>query len=244
MPIRRVRRFLGVVAIAALAACASGKSNMGDGGDPPDAGQLGPTFDAAPRPDAADVGGGGGPVSLTQSTSMTVAELNSVACGNDFFTTESSYYRVFDLPAGGVTGAVTISNVSVGIETALSGGGVSQPATVKLHTLSGSMPTTTFNRTSLTQIGTAEVTVADQDLAVLQVPVSANVPAGSKLVVEFFVPDGEADENTLYVGTNDAGETGPTFVRDGCGGADEPTTLGSLGVDGVHWVLEVSGEEQ
>ncbi|HUS66486.1 MAG TPA: hypothetical protein VMZ28_18240 [Kofleriaceae bacterium] len=220
---------------AALGGCAKGESDHGGGGGA-DAGRL---PDAGPRPDAGpdfDSGPTGGtPVTLTQSTSMAITADNSVACTDTDtgFNTEASYFRLFDLAAEGITTPLEVSQVSFGIETATGAGG-NQPATVNLYALTGAFT----NANLATTAGTASVSVADQTSTVLAVPITGTIPVGSKLVVELTVPDG-AEGNALYVGSNAAGESGPTYVRDGCGGADEPTPLADLDVAGMHWVLSV-----
>lgn len=229
-----------VLLCGALAACAKGERD-GGGGGAADAGRLpdaGPRIDGGPDIDSG--GGGGGPVTLTQSTSMTVtAENNTVWCANGLnFTTEASYFRVFDLAAEGIAGAFTINKVSVGIDGAVGADGT-QGASVKLHTLTGDLATGT-----LSPLTSVDITVTDdQAVSVIDVPVTATAPAGSKLVVEFFIPDGTGPENTLYVGTNNAGQSGPTYVRDECG-ADQPTDISTIDADFAdeHWVLSVDGE--
>src|SRR5690606_40619798 len=86
----------GFLVCAALAcACATGQSPAdGDddgGGDDtggPDAGDVTPLPDAGAPPDAMT---GGRAVTLTHSASMTITDLNSIACANELtgFTAES-----------------------------------------------------------------------------------------------------------------------------------------------------------
>lgn len=246
MQIRRRVAFALVGLLALEVGCAKGRSSGdgdGDGGD-----------DTTERPDAAgqdeipdaggglpDAGGGGDPVTLTHSTSMSVEADNSVACYNSVFgyTRRSSYYRVFDLAAMGMTRPLAVSQVTVGIERARSGSGNGQPATVKLHTLTGA-----FTVANLTELARQATTVDDQELQLIVVPVAATVPAGSTLVVEFLVPNGEANLNALFPGSNNDGQSGPTYVRDDCGGAAQPTDVGSLGFPDMHLVLSVDAITQ
>jgi hypothetical protein len=244
-----IRRRIATIAFAALglAGCAKGQTDDPGGGgadatpDQPDAGGGG-RIDAGggEEPDAG--GGGGGPVTLTQSSSNAILDDHSIACYNSTwgYTTQNSFYRVFDLPAAGVTGPLAVETVSVGIETALSGDGGSQPMRIKLHTLSGA-----FTLANLTQLANVLQQVGDQDLFILDVPVAATVPAGSTLVVEMFVPDGSSNFNTLFPGSNDSGQTGPTYVRATECGTNQPTDIATLsGGEDMHWVVSVSGEEQ
>ena len=222
------------------AACAQGASDGDDSdGTFADAGAL-PDSGLAASPDA-DVGPM--PLNLTQSTSMAITADNSVACfnGEVGYTLEASYYRVFDLPQLGISDAITIDALSIGIENAVGGAGASQPAKVVLHSLSQPPSGGVFLVANLTTLASADIQVADQATAVLEVPLAANVPAGTRLVAELLVPDGSADGNLLFPGSNAAGESGPTYVRDGCGGADDPIEMTQLDVTNMHWVLSLSG---
>lgn len=223
---------------ALVGACATGKADDdgggGDGDNPgqPDGGFV-PQADAAPQPDAMPTVT---EVTLTHSASMTVQAENSAACTNGSgLTSEASYYRVFDLASAGITRPLTVTGVKVGVESAQSGSG-SHPAAIKLHTLSGEL-----RLANLTPIGSAEVTLADQELTILDVPVSATAPAGSTLVVEFWISDGFSAPAIVFPGSNGEGQTGPTYVRDTCPGGEEPTDVATFGFPDMHLVLAVEG---
>lgn len=224
---------------AALGACAKGESNDPGGGGGADAGRLvdaGPRPDAGPEVDSGPVGGTA--VTLTQSTSMTITADNSVACIDDLegFNIQSSYFRMFDLAAAGITTPLAVSQVSFGVEAATGAGG-DQPAQVKIHALTGTLT----NANLMAPVDTADITITDaQSNTVVDVAVTGTIPVGSKLVVELAVPDG-SEGNSLFVGSNSAGQSGPTYVRDECGGAEEPTSLADLGEPNMHWVLSVEG---
>ncbi|HLU66042.1 MAG TPA: hypothetical protein VKZ63_07190 [Kofleriaceae bacterium] len=233
----------GFLVCAALAcACATGQSpadgdDDGGGGDTggPDAGDVTPLPDAGAPPDAMT---GGRAVTLTHSASMTITDLNSIACANELtgFTAESSYYRVFNLAAAGITAPLTVAQVSIGIENAISGGGT-QPASVRLHALSGAVSTA-----NLTPIGSADITVADsQSLMVVDVPVTGTAPADAQLVVELYLPDGLEVGNTFYPGSNAMGQTGPSYLRSPTCGANDISDIAALGFPDMHLVMAVEG---
>lgn len=241
----------GVVAFVSLVAihagCAKGMSSGGDG-DGDDVGQV----DAGNRSDAGggggidaghqdppDAGGGGGPVTLTHSNSMALEAGMGEACQNGLGNGRNNYYRVFDLAALGVTGSLQVNQMTIGIQDADSGSGNGQPATLKLHTLNGE-----FIVTNLTELGRSAVTVQDGSLQVLDVPISATVPAGSTLVAEILFPNGQSEGNFMLPGANNDGQTGPTYVRDTCGGATQPTDVATLGFPNFHLVLSVDAVEQ
>lgn len=253
-------RHLGLAAILALGACATGVSSSSDDDvtGAPDAGVLQPDALITPLPDAAvsppdaalvptpdasttptpDAAASSTSVTLSHSSSMTVSEQNTIACAEETtsYHSENSYYRTFDLDSFGVDGALHITSVDIGIESAVAGSGGEQPATLNFYTLSG-----TASTANLSLIGTESITVADQELDVLSVDVSVTVPAGATLVVELNLPDGTIDGNSLFVGSNTAGETGPTYIRAPDCSVDDMTTLSSLSYPDVAWVMDVNG---
>jgi hypothetical protein len=236
------KRRVGYVLVALLAACAQGTANQ-EGPDArvvdfPDADPAAPDASTPGTPDA----GPGTPMmrTLSQTTADTIVAANSVSCNGETSHSENHYYRVFDLAAAGINGAFQVSQVTVGIESASSGTGT-QPATIVLHTLTGAPALA-----NLTQLTSSPVTIADQGAGVRDFAVSATAPAGSKLVVEFTTPDGTAGTNLLFIGSNAAGETAPSYITaplPAPGGCDitELTTTGALGFPTMHVVMKVTG---
>lgn len=137
-------------------------------------------------------------VSLTQSTSQDLIFGTSMACsdwmsGN---TLANSYYRVYDLPAYGITDNLKVSGIEIGIEEATTNAG-RQPLSAKLYTLNGD-----FLISNLTLIASANYTVTDQVLTHIVLPIDVIVPAGFKLVVEVYSPNLASDNNVFYLGAN------------------------------------------
>jgi hypothetical protein len=180
-----------------------------------------------------------GDITLTHSLSQTILAGNSVACSTDGITiTDNSYFRVFDLAAFGITGDFAVTNVQMAIQTANAGVGGSQPATVNLYALDGNLAWA-----NLTLLGTADTTVADQTLSFINVPVTGRALSGSTLVVEFFTPDGDPDGNGLWVGSNNLGQTAPSYIAASSCAIAEPTDLAAIGYPDMHIVMNVSGNE-
>ncbi|HTY41048.1 MAG TPA: S-layer homology domain-containing protein, partial [Thermoanaerobaculia bacterium] len=198
-----------------------------------------------PRASAAAPDGGlppCGPTSITQSSSQTVTP-GSVACNTgspNFYTTENSYWRAFTLTDSGINGAYAICAVSIGVEVAVanSGGGGTQPLDVRLYTSD-----TAFPGGTLTQIGTASIGVADQNGTILVIPVAAQAPAGSELVVEIHIPDGTTAGNEFFIGSNAALQTGTSYISAGSCGVTTPTPTGDIGAPDMHIVMNVIGQE-
>lgn len=201
-------------------------------------GEEEPDQDESPLgPDAAPVA-----VTLSQSTSEEITPIHSVACvendanGNPIRHLENSVYRLFNLEELGVTGRLEVSSVKLAIESASSPEG-SQPATVRLHTVSGN----NFTLDRMTEIASAELTIPDQEAQYLEVPLTATVEAGSRLAVEVHVPESVATTRLFFVGANGGGQSGPSYLRATACGLVEPTDLASIAFPEVHMVLSISG---
>lgn len=246
------------LAAALLVAC---QPTIGDA--PPVLGGGVPTVDASAggqpeRPDASvldpvDAGGGGVDggdgvqVTLDQNTSNEILDLHSIGCvqqdgdGNPVQNRENSYYRLFDLGAEGVSGDLDVSEVHVGIESAVTPDDSAQPIAVRLHEVNGA-----FLLANMTELASAEVDVEPQTGTILDVPLETRVDAGSQLAVEVFVPNSTVVGRLLFIGTNDAGQSAPSYIRAPLGNCaiTEPTDFGNPAIDfpDVHIVLSVSGE--
>jgi len=199
----------------------------------------GSLFADAGAADAAPVA-----VTLTQSSSQEITPQNSVACvqqdanGNPIEHRENSFYRVFNLEELGVSGRLETTSVGVAIQSAESPN-PDQPMSVVLHTLAGN----DLAVDRLSEIGRADIRVANQGAGLLDVPLAASAEAGSRLVVEIFLPDAAGGGNLLFPGSNTASQAGPTYLRAPAAGCDlvEPTDMADIGFPEVHLVVSVSG---
>lgn len=183
---------------------------------------------------------------ITHSTSQAITADNAIACtDDDGHTTANSYWRAFNLPTqfginkvynvGGITGGVQI-----GIEAAVPGGNAAtQPLTLRLYrTTSGTFPT--GPRTQLGSDFVYNIPVIFNSVVNLTFPATA-VPAGSELVVEIAIPDGQAAGNFFFPGSNTAPETGPSYLSAAACGITQPTDLAAIGFPNVNWVINVDG---
>jgi hypothetical protein len=173
---------------------------------------------------------------ITESVSQEIIALNSVSCNAGGLHTDNHYLRAFDLPTFGIDADFAITSVDIGIEQALGATGT-QPAEIRLYTLEGD-----FLFANLTLIAEADVTVADQQLSIINMPVEGVIPAGSLLVVDFFTPNGQGAGNSLFVGSNNLGQTAPTYLAASDCGVPEPTPTGDIGFPNMHLVMNVTGD--
>ena len=197
---------------------------------------------SSPAPASAVVlGPACGTLAFTESSSLTPTDFNGVTCTDaNGFHDANSWYRSFHLPDYGIQGQLFVCQVNLSIEFTATPGGVGQPMTVNLYTNSGCP----FPAGTLTPIGTATVTVADQALTSLGVPVTGTAPAGSDLVVEIAIPDGSgALAQEFYLGGNAAAQTGPSYIYDPACGDATPVDLASIGFPDSHIILQVVGTE-
>jgi hypothetical protein len=130
-----------------------------------------------------------------------------------------------------------ISSVDIGIEEASATGG-SQPISVILYTSSANPPTLA---TLSSPLAIANVTVTNQNLTLLNVPISAVVSSSSILVVEVSVPDGTANSNRFVIGSNAAGQSGPSYFRSAPCAINDITDTATLGFPNMDLVMRVNG---
>jgi hypothetical protein len=183
-----------------------------------------------------------GPVFLTDSVDQSIISGNSIACSDpgSGFTFENHYSRTFDLPSLGIDGFVDVCEVQVAVEGAISVAGT-QVVTVYLY----STPPGTFPSGLLTPIGTAMLIVPDQDLTYLSVPVTGTVPSGSELVVDVASEDGVVNLSAFLIGSNNLGQTAPSYLTAPECGIVIPTDLADVppGYPNMQIVINAVGTE-
>jgi len=183
-------------------------------------------------------------ITITQSTDpKTIVNNNSVSCIRWLGHSPSSYYRNFNLSSYGINNLFNVSSVQIGIETAVSFWGDSQPITCKLYAGAAGFPTG-FPE-SYTLIGNKEVNIPNQSLTLYTFDVTGIVPAGESLVIEIFLPNGDISDtvqNRFIIGSNSTGQSAPNYFRasdPGCGGTNVPIDVSSY----MHLVMSVTGNE-
>jgi uncharacterized repeat protein (TIGR01451 family) len=169
---------------------------------------------------------------ITHSASQTIQAGNSVACAASGLTVQNQYLRTFTLSNFGIVGEFDVTSVSFGIESAT----IAHNATVNLYTLNGAL-----NYANMTLIGTATANITAQNLTILTVPVTANVPAGGTLVVEVVSPNLQPVGGAFFVGSNNLGQTAPSYLASSACGIAQPTDTAAIGVPGMHIVMNVTG---
>jgi hypothetical protein len=181
------------------------------------------------------------PQTITQSSSQTITPNNSVSCNTGsptFYHFDTSYWRAFNMGTVNGSQQYNVTSVSFGIDVANDGAGQGQPVTVRLYTNNGGA----FPGGTRTQIASTTVNVMDQTQTILNVPISATVPAGtSELVMEVFTPNGLASGNAFTIGANAAAQTGPSYASSANCGNPAPTNTADIGRPDMHIVFNIQG---
>ena len=122
---------------------------------------------------------------------------------------DNSYFRVFRLEDFDVEGDFQVADVQIGVESA-DGADGTQPAQVFLYTLAEGLE---LQRANLELVAMDNYQIPDQQLSIHTMPISADIPAGTTLVAEFFVPDGSELGDRFLVGFNNGGQQDPTYIE-------------------------------
>ena len=178
---------------------------------------------------------------ITHSADQSILSGNSVACQGGGIPTNNSYWRVFDLNSFGIFSDWQVDSVDIGIELAEAlnpGANISTTINFYLDP-SGDL---TGPRTL---IGSIAADIPDATaLSVLNFAGGPLVPAGSNLAVEFFVPGDDTVTNLVdrvFVGSNNLGETGPSYLQAAACGLPDPTPTGAIGFPGMNIVMNING---
>jgi hypothetical protein len=234
----------------ALGACAKAGAGQPAGDDQPPPDSPNPPIDAPDDPDAPidapPIDAGPTTVTLTQTTTDNVDGTLSLACRStgDGSTRENSWYRVFRLADAGITNGFHVTAVTFGVAAA--SGLV--PVQVKIGTYSGTV------NPSPTELDTALITPLAASTAyqvpntngtptLATVPVSANVPALSQMIVEIAAPDELGTAHYFHLGANADGQSSAGYLRAPICNAPQPTVPGTFDptFTNAHFVIKVTG---
>ncbi len=179
--------------------------------------------------------------SITQSENTNVLGAHSVACAFGSITTDNGYWRLFDLDTDhGLVGDFCTENVDYGIEISVG----PQNMTVNVHCLDDGLP---FMTEFLTLAGTV---TQDQPEAVLEffnIEVAGCCNSDNQSMAVSLVSDDCVELGTcvsLFIGSNSLGETYSTYTSAPDCGIDEPTPTGDLGINNIHLVMVVNGNDE
>ncbi|MCH8568917.1 MAG: T9SS type A sorting domain-containing protein, partial [Balneolales bacterium] len=158
--------------------------------------------------------------------------LNGVRCGSAAGTAANSFLRTYTLTDFDIESGFEVTAVQFGLES-ITG---TLPVEARVYLLEGAF--TFANMTLLGSSSPVNVSTSNNE-TVITIPVEAEVPAGSTIVVEAFVA--ESTGNDLFPGTNSAGQTAPSYIASVACGINEPSTYASIGFPDAHLILNVVG---
>jgi len=180
------------------------------------------------------------PVVITQSNTQNIEAGQGIACAThpiDF--RDNNFYRDFDLPGDfGITNGFEVTAVEFAIDA------ISTPSGFPIYVNVYSTTPGSFPGGTLTLQGAEEYTATNADaLSIVNVPLSAIIPAGEAMVVELVIIDDGMGVNYMTTGVNSDGETGPSYIMAPDCGATVPTPFFDLGLT-VGMVWNVIGDDE
>lgn len=177
-------------------------------------------------------------VFITHSQSQAITIDNTIACTHyqGGPTTANSFVRDFNLARDfGITENFQVTSVEFGVEL------VTGPRQIILaiYSANGDLPNGA-NSLVLHREITYTSTAADQG-KIISVPLNATIPAGKVMVFEVYI--GPDESTNWYLGSNQLGETGISWLQANECGIEHLTNANTL-MSGVlnHYVMNVVGE--
>jgi hypothetical protein len=149
---------------------------------------------------------------LSETINSTMVYGNSIGCSNGNNTmSDNEWYRGYALADFGITGVFHAQQVVFSVqETA---GAVT--VTVKIGTYTGDIDAATVDTSKFALLGTAQTVVppntSGQTGENVTVPYVADIPAGSKFIVELSVPQQSGNNHYMFPGATTAGEHHPGY---------------------------------
>jgi len=182
------------------------------------------------------------PQSITQNTDPNTLSAGTVACSNAGTTTENSYFRLFDLDVDhALSGMFCAESLDYGVETAVDLG-VPQVTAVTTACLDDGLP---YLDLFLTEVGSETHPQPDADLEFFNVTASGCCDAGGQsMSVELEAPTDctVAGCGQIFYGSNNLGQSAPTYIASASCGIVDPTDMAAIGFPDVHVIFVVHGD--
>jgi len=210
-----------------------------DGAPPPPTDADIVPADAAPDAGGIEADGGGGAngnVVLSHNISMNLTYNNTPLCfvATPAYHRENRYFRVFRLTDFDVQGPFNIEKLVFGVESAISI--ADQLIQVRVHRLTGLPKLANLEVLTSKIVGVANGTTKE----LVNVDLTPTVvPAGTTLVAEIYLPDGQATGSFLRIGANVDGQTAPGYIATSPCAVTEMTDLDTY--SGPDIILTVEG---
>ncbi len=182
---------------------------------------------------------------ITHSHSRDIVPGKTALCNNNSYHYENSYFLVYDLKNDfNLNGDWLVQNVEFAVEDAEAGNNISQPLVIKLWVMSD-YNHHSFIQDSLTLLVSDTISVSDNDSGTLKNAYFTHdntVSEGKVLVVEFLLPDGQENNNLLFLGSNDDRYSDSTYIRAPYCGVDEPVNASQILFPDMMLIANISGQ--
>lgn len=187
------------------------------------------------------------PGSITQSDDCSIVPNNSIACvlpDSGGVSRDNRYLRRFLLSSDHVlSDPYTVTSVDFGVQFTEPDSDIGSPITVSTYRIPVGAALTFGNMTILESV-TFQLSDA-ADGTIVNAAVGGTVdPATHDLVVEVRTPDFVADgagEGRFWIGSNDLGQSRPSYLAAPDCGLSQPTDLATIGFADMHMVMVVNG---
>jgi len=177
--------------------------------------------------------------SLTQNVDpATIVSGTSVACVGAA-TTDTGWWRLYDLDGFGLSGTFTTSDVDYGVETSVG----LQNLTCNVYCLDDGLP---FLTTFLVLAGSAVQNQPDADLEFFNIPVVGACDVATQSMAVELLSDDCQETGTcvqLFIGANDLGQTAPAYIAAPDCGIIDPVDLAAIGFPDSHIIQVINGND-
>jgi hypothetical protein len=182
------------------------------------------------------------PQSITQNTDPNTLVAGSVACSAGGITTENSYFRLFDLDADhGLSGAFCAENVDYAIETATDFG-VRQFLNVNTACLDDGLPYLGVFLDEVGSVSNSQPDAVEEFFNSLASGCCDSATQSMSIELEAPLDCTVAGCGNIFIGSNNLGQSAPTYIASASCGIVDPTDFAAIGFPDVHVVMVVNGD--
>ena len=178
---------------------------------------------------------------LTLSHTQNIEPGEGIACAlHPVAYRNNKMYRVFDMVGEfGINNGFEVNAVEFAIDAISTPSGF--PIYINIYSTAtpNNFPGGTWNFVSTE---TYDASNADA-LSIINVPISAIIPAGEAMIMELILVDDGTETNYMTFGVNGDGEDGPSWIQSDECGAMVPTKFSDLGLS-VGMVWNVLGDDE
>lgn len=173
--------------------------------------------------------------------STTIQAAASINCSNANGHADNSYWRSYTLCGFNIDDEIIVNSVSFGVENSTPGAAfTTQPINVRIYedpTPGNISPVAGLNLlyTEQFQLGTIAQSIFTATFAAPVV-----VACHTTIVVEINSPNGQTDGHLFFIGANNLGQTGPSYISSAPCSITEPTNTASINFPDMQIIIDVN----